>query len=111
MRSVFFLTLVYLKKKKILTLDWYIFDYKSEILGENLLGYFLKKVEIDKDLKAIYKRFGEGVFSIFEAIALRTGKEMLIHDLIKEKDYNVKDTTITREIFKGQCGFFTSTSF
>jgi len=88
-----------------LVFDWYIFDYKSEALSKNLLQYFLEKAELNEDLKSIYKRFKDGIFSIFEVKALRIGKEMIACDLATGKEYGIKDTTLTRQVSKGQCGF------
>jgi len=92
-------------ERRNLVFDWYIFDYKSEVLSKNLLQYFLEKAELNEDLKAIYKRFKDGIFSIFEVKALRIGKEMIVCDLATGKEYGIKDTTLTRQISKGQCGF------
>jgi len=88
-----------------LVFDWYIFDYKSKVLSKTLLEYLLEKVKLDEDLKSIYSRFKEGVFSIFEVKALRRGKEMVACDLATGKEYVIKDTTLTRQVSKGQCGF------
>lgn len=92
-------------ERQSLFFDWYIFDYKSEVLSKNLLQYFLEKAELNADLKTIYKKFNDGIFSIFEVRALRTGKEMIARDLVTGKEYNIKDTTLTYQISKGQCGF------
>ncbi len=88
-----------------LVFDWYIFDYKSEVLSKNLLQYFLEKADLTEDLRAIYERFKDGIFSIFEINALRMGKEMIVCDLATAKEYGIKDTTLTRQVSKGQCGF------
>lgn len=92
-------------ERRNLVFDWYIFDYKSEALSKNLLQYFLEKADLGEDLKAIYNRFRDGIFSIFEVKALRVGKEMIACDLATGKDYSIKDTTLTRQISKGRCGF------
>jgi len=43
---------------------------------------------------------------IYEELeALRVGKEMIAIDLATGKEYGIKDTTLTRNITKGQCGF------
>ncbi len=92
-------------ERRNLVFDWYIFDYKSEVLSKNLLQYFLEKADLNENLKAIYKRFRDGVFSIFEVKALRIGKEMIAGDLATGKEYGIKDTALTRQVLKGQCGF------
>ncbi|PIP20813.1 MAG: hypothetical protein COX40_02715 [Candidatus Omnitrophica bacterium CG23_combo_of_CG06-09_8_20_14_all_40_11] len=92
-------------ERRNLVFDWYIFDYKSEALSKNLLQYFLEKAELSEDLKAIYEKFKDGIFSIFEIRALRMGKGMIARDLATTKEYGIKDTTLTRQISKGQCGF------
>lgn len=92
-------------ERRNLVFDWYIFDYKSEVLSKNLLQYFLEKAKLNEDLKAIYERFKDGIFSIFEVKALRMNKEMIARDLATTKEYGIKDTTLTRQISKGQCGF------
>lgn len=92
-------------ERRNLVFDWYIFDYKSEALSKTLLQYFLEKVSLDEDLRAIYRRFGEGIFSIFEILTLRMGKEMIARDMATGKEYGIKDTSLTQQISKGQCGF------
>ncbi|MFH0732293.1 MAG: hypothetical protein V2A72_05170 [Candidatus Omnitrophota bacterium] len=93
------------EKRRMLVLDYYIFDYKSPILPKNLLLYFLSKADLDNETRAVYERFTNSVFSIFEIRALRTGKEVTIVDLITTKEYSVRDTTLTKNTAKGQCGF------
>jgi tetratricopeptide (TPR) repeat protein len=92
-------------ERRNLVFDWYIFDYKSEVLSRTLLRYFLEKTALDKDLKAVYEKFKEGIFSIFEILALKTGKEMIARDMATGKEYNIKDASLTQQISKGQCGF------
>ena len=92
-------------ERRSLVFDWYIFDYKSEALSKILLQCFLDKADIDKETKAIYADFKYGIFSIFEVKALRIGKEMIIADLPTGREYCVKDTTFTKQVSKGQCGF------
>lgn len=92
-------------ERRNLVFDWYIFDYKSEVLSKNLLQYFLDKTDIDKETKATYAGFKDGVFSIFEVEALRIGKEMILSDLPTGREYCIKDMTFTKQVSKGQCGF------
>lgn len=93
------------KERRKLIFDWYVFDYKSEVLSKNLLQYFLETVDIQEDLKDIYKRFKDSVFSIFEIKTLKIAKELIACDLATGKEYNIKDTALIQQIAKGQCGF------
>lgn len=90
-------------EKKRIFFDWFIFDCKSKVLSKNLLRYFLDKDLLDAKTKGIYRGFLDNAYSIFEVRALRIGKEMVIHDLIHAREYNVKDTSFTKHIRKGQC--------
>jgi len=89
-------------KKKIF-FDWFIFDCKSSVFSENLLQHFLDSEPLAADAKELYRGFLDNVYSVFEVKALRTGKEMIIRDLLNDKEYNVKETTLTRHLQKGQC--------
>ena len=89
------------QKKRIL-FDWFIFDCKSDVLSKNLLQYFLDNEPLDEKVKAIYRGFLKNIYSVFEIKALRISKEMIINDLVNGKEYNIKDTTFTRNIQKGQ---------
>lgn len=91
--------------RRMLIFDYYIFDYKSEILSKNPLVSFLSKADLDNETRSLYEGFKNSVFSIFEVKALRIGKEMITLDLATGKEYTVKDTTLTKKITKGQCGF------
>lgn len=86
-------------KKKVF-FDWFIFDHTSESLSQNTLSCFLQRADLSDDLKALYSRFAGNIYSIFEVKALRTGKEMIVHDLISDKEYQVRDTTITKDVSK-----------
>jgi tetratricopeptide (TPR) repeat protein len=89
--------------RKKLFFDWFIFDYTSEALGKNLLKYFLATAVLEGEKKEIYNSFINNRYSIFEIKALRTGKEMMLWDLLDEKEYHAKDTSFTKEVQKGQC--------
>ncbi|MDP8290253.1 MAG: hypothetical protein P9M02_04745 [Candidatus Susulua stagnicola] len=89
------------EKKRIL-FDWFIFDCKSDALSKNLLRYFLDNEPLDEKIKAIYRGFLSNAYSVFEVKALRIGKEAIINDLTNGKEYNVKDTTFTKNIQKGE---------
>lgn len=91
------------EEKNKISFDWFIFDCKSEVLSKNLLSYFLNTDILDEKTKTIYRSFLNNVYSIFEVKALRIGKEMIIHDLIHDREYNVKDTSLTKHVEKGQC--------
>jgi len=85
-----------------LIFDWYLFDYKSKVLKKNLLQHFLEKEMLEDEVKTLYSGFRNSIYSVFEIKAIRTGKELLIYDLINGKEYNVKDTSITQHPIKGQ---------
>ena len=89
-------------KKKIF-FDWFIFDCKSSVFAKNLLRHFLDTEPLEDETKELYRGFLDNVYSVFEVKALRVGKEMIIRDLLNDKEYNVKETTLTQHIKKGQC--------
>ncbi len=89
-------------KKKIF-FDWFIFDCKSNVFSKNLLRHFLDSEPLDAQAKELYRGFLDNVYSVFEVKALRIGKEMIIRDLLNNREYNVKETTMTQHIKKGQC--------
>ena len=78
------------EKKKIF-FDWFIFDCKSEVFSKNLLQHFLGTETLEPETKELYRGFQNNVYSVFEVIALRMGKEMIINDLLHDKEYNVKE--------------------
>lgn len=88
--------------KRDMALDWYIFDHKSRILSKNLLEYFIEKSDFDEATKTLYADFKNAIYSIFEVKAIRTGKEMMVYDMLSGNEHNVKDTSITKHITKGQ---------
>ena len=89
-------------KKKML-FDWFIFDCKSDIFSKSLLQHFIETESLEAQTKELYKGFLNNMYSVFEVRALRTGKEMIVSDLIHDKEYNVKETTLTKHVRKGQC--------
>lgn len=89
-------------KKKIF-FDWFIFDCKSSAFSKNLLRHFLETEPLEAKTKELYQGFLDNIYSVFEVKALRIGKEMIIRDSLNDKEYNVKETTLTRHIQKGQC--------
>lgn len=89
-------------KKKIF-FDWFIFDCKSSVFSKNLLRHFLDTEPLEAEVKELYRGFLDNVYSVFEVKALRAGKEMIVRDLLNDKEYNVKETTLTRHLQKGQC--------
>jgi len=90
-------------KKKML-FDWFIFDYTSEVLSKNVLQGYLETVSLGKGKDSLYNQFLNNIYSVFEIKALKTGKEMRLYDLIHHKEYQVKETSLTRNVEKGECG-------
>lgn len=88
--------------KRDIVLDWYIFDHKSKVLSKNFLEYFIEESDIDQETKTLYAGFRNTIYSIFEVKAIRTGKEMIAYDILSGKEYNVKDSSLTKHITKGQ---------
>src|SRR3989338_8221983 len=64
------------KDKRMLALDWFVFDAKSKVLRRNPLEVFLRESDLDEETKQLYAGFRNGKFSLFEIKAIRTGKEM-----------------------------------
>ena len=91
------------EEKKRIFFDWFIFDCKSKVLSKNLLSYFINTGLLDEKTRNIYRGFLDNVYSIFEVKALRIRKEMIVRDLIHDREYNVKDINFTRHVGKGQC--------
>ena len=88
--------------KRDIVLDWYIFDHKSKTLSKNLLEYFIENSDLDEDKKILYSGLKNTIYSIFEVKAIRTGKEMKAYDMLSGKEFNIKDTSITKHVIKGQ---------
>ena len=89
------------EEKKRIFFDWFIFDCKSKVLSKNLLSYFINTGLLDEKTRNIYRGFLDNVYSIFEVKALRIRKEMIVRDLIHDREYNVKDINFTRHVGKG----------
>ncbi|MDD4202345.1 MAG: hypothetical protein PHQ52_02650 [Candidatus Omnitrophica bacterium] len=90
------------KGKKKLFFDWFIFDCKSSICNTTPLRFFLENFKLSNEQKQTYKGFINNIYGMFEVIALKTGKEMIIKDILSEKEYNVKDTQLTKNVEKKQ---------
>ena len=88
--------------KRDIVLDWYIFDHKSKTLSKNFIDYFIENSDLDEKTKVLYAGFKNTIYSIFEVKAIRTGKEMMVYDLLSGKEHNIKDTSITKHLAKGQ---------
>src|SRR3989338_10816459 len=105
-RSVFFQFLAMGEREKIqFNLDWFIFDAKVKFLGKTVFQHWIQKADLDTAKRSLYEPFQKGVFSLFEIVAIRTGKELLIRDLIHGKEYQVQDETLSRIAPKGRCVF------
>jgi tetratricopeptide (TPR) repeat protein len=84
--------------------DWFLFDADSQTLGENPLDFFLKKIESSAKDKAIYRGFKHNIYSVFEVLALKFGKELCLRDLLTGKEYQVHDASLSRSVCKGLVG-------
>lgn len=93
------------KDKRMLVLDWFLFDAKSKVLRGNPLEVFLKEADLDEETKQLYAGFRNGKFSLFEIKAIRMGKEMLMVNLLDGSEHQVQDASISRNAPKGRCGF------
>ena len=93
------------KDKRMLVLDWFVFDARSKVLRGNLLEAFLKQSDLGDETKRLYKNFRQGKFSLFEIKAVRTGKEILLVNLLDGQEHQVRDASTSRNAQKGQCAF------
>lgn len=91
------------EERRMLILDWFIFDAVSETLSENLLEHLLKTDFFTDREKEVYGRLRQGVYSIFSIRAVKMGQKMIVHDLIHGKEYEVTDMALSRETAKGDC--------
>lgn len=94
------------KDKRMLVLDWFVFDSKSNALQGNPLEIFLKEAELAEETKQLYRNFRQGKFSLFEVKALRIGKGMLLINLLDGQEHQVSDVSASKIVQKGQCCFF-----
>src|SRR3989338_3783226 len=94
------------KDKRMLVLDWFVFDAKSKTLKKNILDFFLTEAEPDEETKQLYRNFRQGKFSLFEVKALRIGKGMLLINLLDGQEHQVFDVSASKTVQKGQCCFF-----
>lgn len=92
--------------KRMLVLDWFVFDSKSRALRGNPLEVFLQERELDEETKQLYRNFRQGKFSLFEVEAIRIGKGMLLVNLLDGQEHQVSDVSASKIVQKGQCCFF-----
>ena len=91
------------KDKRMLALDWFVFDAKSKALRGNPLDCFLKEADLNEETKQLYRNFRQGKFSLFEVKALRIGKGMLLINLLDNQEHQVFDISASKILQKGQC--------
>ena len=91
------------KDKRMLALDWFVFDAKSKALKGNPLDAFLREADLDEETKQFYCNFRQGKFSLFEVKALRIGKGMLLINLLDNQEHQVFDVSASKTLQKGQC--------
>lgn len=91
------------KDKRMLVLDWFMFDAKSKALRENPLDCLLKEADLDEETKQLYRNFRQSKFSLFEIKALRIGKGMLLINLLDNQEHQVFDVSASKTLQKGQC--------
>ncbi len=91
------------KDKRMLVLDWFVFDVKSKTLRGNPLEIFLNESELDEETKQIYWNFRQGKFSLFEVKAVKIGKGMILMNLLDNREHQVFDVSASKTVQKGQC--------
>src|SRR3989338_113179 len=94
------------KDKRMLVLDWFVFDSKSKALRDNPLGALLKESDLDEETKKLYQNFRQGKFSLFEVKAVKIGKGMILVNLLDGQEHQVFDVSASKTVQKGQCCFF-----
>jgi len=92
-------------ERKTVFFDWFIFDYTSRTLSCSIAEYLIRRAADDNETLQIYRGFLNNVFSIFEVKALRMGKEMVFHDLLNDREYKVRDASMSRVLKKKECIF------
>jgi len=85
--------------------DWFIFDYRKKEGALTVLEQFIERGDLTPEKKALYGAFRDQVYSIFEVKALRLGKQLLLYDLLAQKEYQVFDSRASQYLVKGQCAF------
>ena len=75
------------KDKRMLALDWFMFDAKSKALKANPLDCLLKEADLDEETKQLYRNFRKSKFSLFEVKALRIGKGILLVNLLDNQEH------------------------
>jgi len=92
--------------RKMICLDWYVFDGKSRKFKKNVLEYLLNKIPPQNSLRRLYADFLENnIYGMFKIESLRMGKEMTVSDMVTGKKYTVRDTVSTRNLKKGDLIF------
>lgn len=91
------------KDKRMLVLDWFVFDVKSKALRNNPLEVFLKESDLDEETKQLYRNFRQGKFSLFEVKAVKMGKGMLLINLLDGQEHQAFDVSACKTLQKGQC--------
>lgn len=94
------------KDKRMLVLDWFVFDAKSKALRGNPLEVFLKETDLNEETRKLYQNFRQGKFSLFEVKAVRIGKGVLLVSLLDNQEYQVFDVACSKAVQKGQSGLF-----
>jgi hypothetical protein len=82
--------------------EWLIFDFKLSN-GETPLLYFVRTGMngFSEDEKAIYRALTKTTYGVFEIIAVKIGKEMMVRQVGDEQIYNVKECMGTIGARKG----------
>ena len=92
--------------RKILILDWFIYDYKLKGFDKTPLEYFIESNKgMPEEERKIYAGFKQNIYSLFEVKAIKISKEMILKDLATEKEYWVWERTATVDLRKGHCVF------
>jgi len=106
-----FFTIDATEKQKVI-FDWFVFEPKSKLKGKRILDYILDEeaLAFNPDL-TILQGFRENIFSVFEVKAIRMGKELIICDLVHDKEYQVRDEQASRNLQKKECVFLRALPF
>jgi len=90
------------QSKRTIFFDWFVFDCQSDVCAKTPLRYFLEKGEVDEEMKELFRGFLNNVYSVFEIKALKMGKEMMAVDVLTDREYTVKDKSLSSQAIKGQ---------
>jgi len=88
-------------QRRIMALDWFIFDYKMPDTNQGVLDDFIQNYDTHPDNKEICAGFKNNWYGIFEVVALKTGKETILRELFGATQHHVTDTALTKFIQKG----------